>query len=140
MTSWFKFHENFIEDHQVQTLSPELLKFWVNLLCLVSRNNGFVPGIDEITFAMRLPVEAAEASVLTLYRQGMLVIEDGLMMPRDWKLHIPPTTTNAERQKRFRNNRKQRILKVSRELRDKKRNATVNPTVKLQVSNGQAEG
>ena len=33
--NWFRFYHGALHDPKVQSLRPELFKFWVNLLCLI---------------------------------------------------------------------------------------------------------
>jgi hypothetical protein len=117
MGRWFKFYEDSIDDPQIQKLTPELFKFWINLLCLTSKNNGFLPDIAGISFALRMPKDQAEAWILALVREGLLVVHKSLLKPDDWKQRVSPKNSNAERQKRFRNNKKAKLLNAVYEER-----------------------
>lgn len=115
MGRWFKFYEDAVDDPQIQKLSPELFKVWVNLLCLTAKYEGFLPDINDISFALRMPADQAEAAVMALVREGLLVVENSLLMPDDWQQRVGTNVLNAKRQKRFRDNRKARLLNAKHE-------------------------
>jgi len=50
---WFRFYTEVLEDPKVQTLDPEDFKHWVNLLCLAAKNDGIIPEIGNVSFALR---------------------------------------------------------------------------------------
>jgi hypothetical protein len=115
MGRWFKFYEDAVDDPQIQKLSPEHFKVWVNLLCLTAKYDGYLPDINDISFALRMPPEQAEKAVIALVKEGLLVVENSLLVPDDWAGRIGVSLNNAKRQKRFRDNKKAKLLKVKHE-------------------------
>ena len=50
--SWFRVHDDLVDDPKVQRLAPELFKALINLWCLASQNRGILPPIEDIVFTM----------------------------------------------------------------------------------------
>jgi hypothetical protein len=115
MGRWFKFYEDCVDDPQIQKLSPELFKSWVNLLCLTAKYDGFLPDLSDISFALRMPPEQAEKAVMALVKEGLLVIENSVLVPDDWAGRVGTSVNNAKRQKRFRDNKKAKLLNAKHE-------------------------
>ena len=59
MTRWFRFYTESLEDPKVQKLDGETYKVWVNLLCLAAKNDGKLPSVQDIAFALRMDVDGA---------------------------------------------------------------------------------
>ena len=106
MSRWFRFYDEVLDDPKAQRLEPELFKVWVNLLCLASRNNGQLPKVDDIAFALRSSVTVTERNVTALTEAGLFDEIDGVLKPHNWGgrqyKSDSEDTTNALRQKRFR--------------------------------------
>lgn len=105
MSRWFRFYDRALDDPKVQRLAPDVFKGWVNLLCLASRNDGRLPGIADIAFALRITDREADSLIITLMGAGLL--EDGPqgLTPHKWnelQFQGDKDPTNAERQRRFR--------------------------------------
>ena len=72
---WFRFYDEALNDPKVQRLPGDLFKTWVNLLCLASQNSerGYLPAsVDDIAWALRMPVDEVRASIHTLQGQCLL--------------------------------------------------------------------
>jgi hypothetical protein len=52
MQSWFRFYDDTISDPKVQLLSDNLFKFWINILCLANKNNGTLPDMHHLAYAL----------------------------------------------------------------------------------------
>src|SRR6516164_5544563 len=65
---WFRFYTEAMHDPKVQRLSPELFKFWVNLLCLASEreDRGTLPSEDEISFILRVKKPQCRSNLAAL--------------------------------------------------------------------------
>lgn len=84
MSRWFRMYDDVLDDPKVQRLPPDLFKAWVNLLCLASRNDGLLPGIEDIAFALRMSQDVTRDIVVTLSQRGLLDEQDGLS-PHNWQ-------------------------------------------------------
>lgn len=60
---WFRLYDELLDDPKVQSLPPEDFKAWVNLLCLANRNEGRLPSVEAIAFALRIDNIAARSLV-----------------------------------------------------------------------------
>lgn len=101
MTRWFRMYTDVLDDPKVQKLAPPLFKTWVNLLCLAGRNDGLLPAIDDIAFALRLDEETAAAHINELVARGLLDTGESLT-PHNWaeRQFKSDTAENAAERKR----------------------------------------
>lgn len=106
-----------LDDPKVQRLPPDLFKAWVNLLCLASRNDGVLPSIEDISFALRMSQDVTRDMVVTLSRHGLLDGDDELS-PHNW----------AERQFKSDSAEDAKIRKRRQREREKTANVTDNVT------------
>jgi len=83
MSRWFRMYDDVLDDPKVQRLPADLFKAWVNLLCLASRNDGTLPPIDDIAFALRMSQDVTRDIVRDLSQRGLIDDCDGLS-PHNW--------------------------------------------------------
>lgn len=108
MTRWFRMYTDVLDDPKVQKLPPPLFKTWVNLLCLAGRNDGMLPGMDDIAFALRLDDDICAEHIQELVQRGLLDAGDGLS-PHNWdarQFKSDRDETAAERKRAQRNREK----------------------------------
>lgn len=106
MSRWFRLYSDVLDDPKVQKLPATLFKTWVNLLCLASRHDGVLPGIEDIAFALRLDEEACSSQIQELVARGLLDAGHELA-PHNWngrqfKSDKDETATERQRNKRAR--------------------------------------
>ena len=119
MSRWFRMYADVLDDPKGQKLPAPLFKVWVNILCLASRNDGMLPGLDDIAFALRIDEEATSKHIGELVARGLLDQGDALS-PHNWK----------ERQFKSDKDETATERKRAQRERDKKREtATVTPDV-----------
>lgn len=101
MTRWFRMYTDVLDDPKVQKLPPELFKAWVNLLCLAGRNDGALPSVEDIAFALRMSQDVTRDIVVTLSQHGLLDTENGLS-PHNWneRQFKSDTANDAKERKR----------------------------------------
>ncbi len=110
MSLWFRFYSGVVDDPKAQMLSPELFKFWVNLLCLAAKHDGALPPLPVTAFALRVTEAKASEVILRLHSAELLdKTEDGFT-PHNWDFRQfkgdKVDATNADRQRRFREKRR----------------------------------
>ena len=86
--SWFRYHTDALDNPKIQTLPAVLFRFWVNLLCVSKKVDGFLPESPEISFRCRVPESQvkewlAELKVRRLLDQDV----DGRLFMHDWNEH-----------------------------------------------------
>lgn len=109
MSRWFRMYADVLDDPKVQKLPPDLFKAWVNILCLASRNDGMLPCMDDISFALRMSQDVTRDMVRDLSQRGLLDDADGLM-PHNWnerQFKSDKDETAAERKRKQREREKQ---------------------------------
>jgi hypothetical protein len=111
MSRWFRFYDEALNDPKVQRLQGEAFKAWVNLLCLASKNDGILPPIGDIAFALRLDEDAVSSLLNDFYSLQLLdeVERNDAPIgytPHNWTGRQYKTDnadpTNSKRQQRFR--------------------------------------
>lgn len=107
MGKWFRFYDEALDDPKVQRLDPETFKGWVNLLCLASRNDGTIPALEDVAFALRIDIIAARSLVDRLTIAGLIATVKGgangsRIAPNGWDKRQYKSDTSTERVKRFR--------------------------------------
>lgn len=117
MSRWFRFHDEALNDPKIQKLDGETFKAWVNMLCIASQNNGVLPSIDDLAFALRRSPNDVQTLVERLLNGGLIDKRNGgangaHYAPHGWDKRQYKSDTSNDRVKRY---------------RDKKCNVTVTP-------------
>lgn len=102
MNAWFRFYHEVLDDPKVQTLTLYQFKFWVNCLCLASRNNGFLPSLVDVSFAFRETFEGVSQTSTELVKLGLLDETKRGLTPHGWRKRQFKSDGSTERVKRFR--------------------------------------
>ena len=110
---WFRLYTDVLEDPKVQKLSPELFKFWINILCLTSKHEGRIPPLDDVSFALRLPLHETEEAFHALKIAHLISPMSNQhgegWAPHNWKKRQYKSDTSTQRVKRFRNAQRNNI-------------------------------
>ena len=107
MTRWFRIYDEILDDPKVQLLSPEAFKAWVNLLAIASRNDGHIPPVDTLAFALRLSVQDVQSKLDDLILAGLIDIQpDKRLAPHNWARRQWKSDDSTDRVKRHRGKRK----------------------------------
>ena len=101
MTRWFRLYDDVLNDPKVQRLSGESFKFWINMLCIASKNGGVLPSIEDMAFALRVSNDFCTSLIDDLKTCGLI---DGSkrLVPHGWEKRQYKSDTSTDRVKRFR--------------------------------------
>lgn len=104
---WFRFYVEALDDPKVQTLDGDTFKAWVNLLTLAARNDGKLPPVADIAFALRCDITVAERYIERLSNGGLIDRLNGgangyHYAPHNWDKRQYKSDTSTDRVKRFR--------------------------------------
>jgi hypothetical protein len=102
VSRWFRLYDELLDDPKVQRLPGEDFKAWVNILCLASRNDGALPALADISFALRTDEKKTAATLGRLVSAGLLDKEDDRFSPHGWNARQYKSDVSTERVKRFR--------------------------------------
>lgn len=107
MSRWFRMHDEILDDPKVQRLSGDDFKGWVNILCLASRNDGKLPPIEDVAFALRETLDGARTLVERLVNATLIERRTGgsngaHYAPYKWDERQYKSDTSTGRVKRFR--------------------------------------
>jgi hypothetical protein len=129
---WFRFYTEVLEDPKVQTLDPEDFKHWVNLLCLAAKNDGIIPEIGNVSFALRETFTTVSTVLERLCQRGLIDKLSGgpngwHYAPHGWDKRQYKSDTSTDRVKRFRERSK--TVTVTPPDTDTEQNKKKTPTV-----------
>lgn len=100
--AWYRFYVETLDDPKVQKLPGEQFKGWVNLLSLAARNEGDLPPVEDIAFALRMSeIEAQELIDYLIEKELVDETEYGLE-PHNWNGRQYKSDVSTDRVKRFR--------------------------------------
>lgn len=109
MNSWFRFYNDVINDAKVQLLPKALRWAWVEMLCLASKNDGFLPPVEQIAFNVRASVNDAQSDLDALILAGLIdIMPDGRLTPHNWSERQFVSDTSRERTRNYRERMKKR--------------------------------
>lgn len=107
MSRWFRLYAEVVNDPKVQKLPCEDFRSWINILCLCADNDGKVPPVEDVAFALRRSLDAT-VTVLERLASGGLIDRvsggpDGWhYAPHGWDKRQYKSDTSTDRVKRFR--------------------------------------
>lgn len=99
---WLRLYVSLLDNPRVQRLSGDVFKVWINALCLTRRNDGILPGVADVAFALRLPEDETRTALQELERNGLVTNSDGEFAIKDWERWQPDSDSSAERTRRYR--------------------------------------
>lgn len=134
MSRWFRMYDELLDDPKVQRLSGDEFKAWVNLLCLASRNEGVLPSMDDIAFALRLDAKKARALIDRLVSATLLDVDGDHFAPHGWNARQYKSDVSTDRVKRFRE-RSKRADETAPETDTETDNTTDKSVVPAQRAN-----
>lgn len=102
MNTWFRFYNDALNDPKVQQLSPKLFKYWVNLLCIASKNDGQIPPIFDLAFCLRITEEQTISAIDTLERRGLIHKKAQGFTPHSWEERQFKSDTSRDRTAKWR--------------------------------------
>lgn len=102
MSQWFRMYAEVLDDPKVQRLSGDEFKAWVNILCLTAKNDGVLPPVEDIGFALRIDPKKTEKLVKKLVDCGLLVETETGLKPNKWDHRQYKSDVSTDRVKRFR--------------------------------------
>jgi hypothetical protein len=103
MSRWFRIYDDLVHDRKVQDLPGPTFKAWINILCLASKNDGILPSLGDIAFALRIPPPKASQLIQALTVSGLLDrSSSGELVPHNWDGRQHKGDSSTERVKAFR--------------------------------------
>lgn len=109
---WWRAKNSAVNNRKLQKLSGDMFKAWFNVNCIASENDGVVPPIEDVAFALRISEQRAAAILTQLVAAKLLDRYGDHFIPHDWDQHQfksdKTDPTAASRQKRYRDNKRNR--------------------------------
>ncbi len=113
MGRWFRVYDDLVHDRKVQDLPGPTFKAWINLLCLASKNDGVLPQIADIAFALRLQPPKATQLMQALTAAGLIdQMPNGDLKPHNWDARQHKSDISTDRVKAFRERQRNETLKL----------------------------
>jgi hypothetical protein len=140
MIGWFRMYDEVLDDPKVQKLPGDDFKAWVNLLCLARRNDGVLPAIPEIAFALRMDDIACRSLLDRLATAGLIDSLKGgangsRIAPHGWGKRQYKSDGSTERVKRYR----ERYKTVSPAVTETPPDTESETDIPLDKSNGEID-
>lgn len=130
MNRWFRFYGEALNDHKVQSLSPDLFKTWVNLLCAASLNDGVLPTAERLSFELRVSAHEMQTRLDDLILLGLLDIRDDKRLePHNWSRRQWKSDDSKERVRKFRAKNAEVTVRTEKQPTKRPRNDDVTVTV-----------
>lgn len=102
MGRWFRFYDDAINDPKILKLPEASRWHWTALLCIASKNDGFLPSTEDVALMLRVKPPAAAAIIALMKTAGLLDFADGKFSPHNWNGRQYKSDVSTERVKRFR--------------------------------------
>jgi hypothetical protein len=99
---WFRLYSEVLNDPKVQKLSGDLFKIWVNILCVACTNNGTLPSLEDVSFALRIPFHETKTAFQELEKFGLLVTVDETFQIYNWGKRQYKSDASTDRVRRHR--------------------------------------
>jgi hypothetical protein len=107
--TWFRLYNDVINDPKVQLLPKALRWAWIEMLCLASKNDGVLPPVEQIAFAVRSSVNDTQSDLDELILAGLIdIAPDGRLTPHNWSERQFVSDNSTERSRKHRENKKKR--------------------------------
>lgn len=118
---WFKFYAaEYLSDPKTRNLSSQFHSCWLHLLCFAA--NSTIPGVveylteeDLMTYSGISPRheewEQTKGVMKQFEDRGMIEIKEGKIIIKNWRKRQESYMTAAERQKKYRDGKKQHPLR-----------------------------
>ncbi len=83
---WIRLYTEIPNDPKVQSLPPNLFRFWINCLCLAGRNDGILPSDEHISWSLRESTSKVSEMLQRLIDRHLLdeVAGGGGFQPHGW--------------------------------------------------------
>lgn len=110
MSRWWRAEDTSIDHPKLLLLSDAMHRAWYTLMCVASANDGELPSVEHIAARLRIKPGHVAAWITHLVSAGLFDNDGGTFRPHNWNKRQYKTdvtdSTNAERQKRYRNKRR----------------------------------
>lgn len=103
MSRWWRAYEKALDDPKLQRLSADLFRFWFNLMCVASQDDGKLPTLPDIAFKLRLAEPRCKRMMEELQRCRLIdETPDGTLSPHNWEKWQYKSDVSTERVRKFR--------------------------------------
>lgn len=82
---WFRLDDDVVNDHKVQRLPDALFKAWINMLCVACKNDGRLPPLEDIAFALRVDGAKATEILVKLVQAQLVDRDEAGHFPHEWE-------------------------------------------------------
>ena len=103
---WLRLYEGVVNDPKMQRLPGEVFKGLINLWCVANANDGALPSVDDLAFALRTTAAKVEALLATLIDAGLIDEDETGMRPHNWNGRQFKSDVSSNRVKRYRERKK----------------------------------
>lgn len=109
---WLRLWDRSLDLPKAQRLTGDQFKAWINLLMVANRQdeNGKLPAIEDVAFALRVAVDEAQGLVSALVSAKLIDKRGSVLSMHDWESWQPAEKTSAQRSAEWREDQKNKAL------------------------------
>jgi hypothetical protein len=112
---WFRLYDETLNDPKILGLSDAIYRQWTRVLCVASKNGGYLPSETDLAFHLRFTsVSLVRKLIKTLLEKQLLDETDGgQLIPHNWRKRQYKSDVSTERVKQFRKRQRNVSVNVS---------------------------
>lgn len=118
MSRWFRFYDDSLNEPKALKLSDKTFRIWIGILCIASKNDGSLPSFEDMAIMLRVKPDKLQPELEKLIEAELIDHDDNGLRPHNWDHRQYKTDvtdpTNAERQQRFRNSKRNGAVTVDK--------------------------
>ncbi len=119
MSRWLRFYDDAINDPKILKLPEAMRWYWTAVLCIASKYNGQLPGIEDVALLLRVAPQKAASILASLATAGLLDKTETGFAPHNWngRQYKSDVTdpTGALRAKKYRDGKKRVVTRDDRD-------------------------
>lgn len=75
LSRWVRLYVDVPDNPKVQSLAPELFRFWVNCLCLAGRSDeGLLPSLEHMAWTLRMQPQKVSQLIEALVSESWWIV------------------------------------------------------------------
>ena len=114
---WFRFYSEVLNDPKVQLLPDQMLRHWINLLCIANdqepsrgRGSGRLPkDVSAIAYLLHMGLDEAQEALEGLVKGRLIDFQNGRYVMHNWPARQPQSDSSTDRVRKHRATRARNV-------------------------------
>lgn len=115
---WFRMYSEVRKDPKIQTLSGNLVKMWLNLMCFACEHEGYLPSAKEIAWELRAAQPKVEGELDDLIVARLIEPRAEGYYMHNWNVRQFQSDTSTKRVKEHREKLRETLLQQEGNVSD----------------------